>query len=385
MVAGRGLRGEVTAAGDTAEFGVNPPEILAVTICATARYQYALTAQARAVAANLGRLTVPVHIVLVGDSGLKPIDALYRELLPGDNFRVHVDTRFTDLPRPKDGEDPNNNYQPAAQLLIARMRTAAFAKARALGATMCWSLDSDVIPGPTCLENLSWLLRFDRGYYGVAISPYVSQGGGGWLAGRGTPQQPILPDWLPEERDVPKDLRNRLEQHQKKLLELKEAPSPELLAEGKALHEAVEKSPPKGDVFSASSGGKWRRRGWLDQAYPALGRGAIVPSDWCGFGNTLLSDRALLFADFLGYDGKGTEDLFVVWKRWHQQGIRIGACLHELSGHVIRRKDGSGYVYVAPRYETEGETVGHIRAEHRPWYPMDATDKFDPSNDGRLS
>jgi hypothetical protein len=56
----------------------------------------------------------------------------------------------------------------------------------------------------------------------------------------------------------------------------------------------------------------------MDAAYPGLGIGAVVPSDRCGFGCTLMSKRALSLAQFDGYDGSGTEDLYMVWKRWHR-------------------------------------------------------------------
>ena len=42
------------------------PEKLAVTICATGRYQYAMKAQARAIHANLCRYAGPIAIILVG-------------------------------------------------------------------------------------------------------------------------------------------------------------------------------------------------------------------------------------------------------------------------------------------------------------------------------
>jgi hypothetical protein len=77
------------------------------------------------------------------------------------------------------------------------------------------------------------------------------------------------------------------------------------------------KCKPLGNVFFCNSK-KFRRRGWMDAAYPGLGIGAVVPSDWCGFGCTPMSKRALSLAQFDGYDGSGTEDLYMVWKRWHR-------------------------------------------------------------------
>ena len=38
---------------------------------------------------------------------------------------------------------------------------------------------------------------------------------------------------------------------------------------------------------------------------PGHWRGSVVPTDWCGFGCTLMNKRALTAAHFDGYDGRG--------------------------------------------------------------------------------
>lgn len=370
---------------------IAPEKIIAVTICATERYQYAMTAQARAVHANLCRLTNPIRIILVGDKKLENIEKLYRKLFERakEQVRVVMIQNFT--------EQKAENYKPSAQLMIAQMRTAAFQAARTEGADFCWSLDSDVIPKTAdCFRTLSWILEMPNAFYEVAISPYPSQGGGDMLTGRGTPEHPISQDYGNDERAIPEELQKRIDGNKAaidalvKIAQEAKKPFPdlpkELRDEAGAIDKAIGECPPRGNVFEMNAKNGWRRRGWLSAAYPGLGRGSVVPTDWCGFGSTLLTRRALDECDFAGYDGGGTEDLYIIWKRWHQVGIRIGAALHEPSSHVSRRKDGKYFMsyvrFVTDADESKGECVGHLRTEQRPFYCHDAGELFDPANDG---
>ena len=355
------------------------PEKLAVTICATGRYQYAMKAQARAIHANLCRYAGPIAIILVGDDGLKDIEKLYGDLFSKkDDASVIRVAGFS--------ETKGENYKNEAQLLIAQMRTAAFVRARTWGASIVWSFDSDVIPKSSdCFRTLRWILDIPNAFYEVAVSPYPSQGGGDFLTGRGTPENPILSDYADQEREIPAELAASIAALKAEIEAIKQA-TPEMIERMSALRRKVGECPPKGNVFEMNSKNGWRRRGWLSVAYPGLGRGTIVPTDWCGFGCTLLSRRALDECDFLGYDGGGTEDLYVVWNRWHQVGIRIGSALHEPSSHVSRRKDGKHYVstvrFVTDADESKGECVGHLRTIQRPFYAHDAGEKYDRTNDG---
>jgi hypothetical protein len=197
-----------------------------------------------------------------------------------------------------------------------------------------------------------------------------------------------MQDFSTKERIIPEDLAKRMAASELAMAAIKPPamPSKELIDELTAINKAVGECPPNGNVFEMNAKHGWRRRGWLSAAYPALGRGAIVPTDWCGFGSTLLTRRALDETDFLGYEGAGTEDLFVIWHRWHQIGIRIGSALHEPSGHVSRRADGK-YFYSQVRFVTEGdeakgECVGHIRTIQRPFYSQEPGELFDAANDG---
>jgi hypothetical protein len=81
-----------------------------------------------------------------------------------------------------------------------------------------------------------------------------------------------------------------------------------------------------------------------------------------------MSARALALATFEGYDGKGTQDLFLCWHRWHQNGLRIAAIPHTCADHVKRDAKGE-VVHHRAYHETEGEYRGHLRQRQQPWMP----------------
>lgn len=348
--------------------------VLAVTCCVTAGYNYALAAQARAVAANLAQWEGGGHIIFATDSPETVAGAveIYREL--GDEWRIHVIAdRFADNPK---------NYKEQAQFTIAQMRTAVFSKARALRADYTWSLDSDVLPPNNALRCMIDAVSFDSNFYSVATCPYPSQGGGGFLFGRGTPQAQICDDVYDDERTIPDELKARRDALHAELEKGK--PSPELLDQWRQVRDEIKRCPAIGNVFELNAKG-WRKRGWGEMAYPAIGKGAIVPTDWVGFGCTLMDKRALFLADFTGYEGRGTEDLFAVWRKWHPEGLKLAAIPHALCHHVVRKYDRSGYVLCYAYHETEGDCAGHIRLKHLPFYEMNAGEAYDPANDGNMN
>lgn len=375
---------------------------LAVTVCATKQYAYALAAQLRRVQKALRYAEWKdggTYILVTNDRDVgKEMTALCKSLLPEFEARVVVNTMG----------DGHKNYKEDAQMLIAQMRTAAFSEARALDVDYCWSLDSDVLPPANGFACMLWSLGFDRGYYSIACCPYPSQGGGGFLGGRGTIYQPILPDWQPEERQLPEELLARINSGKTEVKSLEAAmealrlsPETDETKRAKAteigekmreahkslaaLDEEVKKCPPKGNIFEVNGKG-WKRRGWLDNCYPAIGKGAMLPSDWCGFGCTLMGRAALAEADFIGYEGRGTEDLYIVWNRWYKAGMRINVITHAPADHVIRNPGKPGrFCLMQATHETEGEYVGHLRYSSKPWYPMELGEKFDPANDGILT
>ena len=264
------------------------------------------------------------------------------------------------------GDDTSQSYKEAAQMRIAALQGAAFAFAKSkVRADLCWSVESDTIPTAESLRVLEWTLAMPTAdgtpYYDVAAATYPN---GLFLGGFGTPQNPIAEDFLPAERKLSSRLKLCLEQCEARL---KEAKSPETAQkEGKRLgrlRDRVKKSPPEGNVWEVTAKHGWRRRGWMEFAYPGIGRGAIVPSDWCGLGCTLMSKRALALADFNGYDGRGTQDLFLCWKRWYPAGLRISCVPHVACDHV-KRRDGK-IEHMMAGHATEGEFRGHLRVETR--------------------
>ena len=350
---------------------------LAITVCATKKYCYAMKAQARRVQAACEGIETG-NIILVGDDALKSIVEFYKSIMPKWDCEMLA---FKNLPTIEKG------YDGQAQLLIAQLRTAAFERARALDVDQCWSLDSDVLPPPNALKWMQHMLNFDD-LYSISTCPYPSQGGGGFLGGRGTIYQPILPDFYEEEREIPDELKKDLAHNRAALEEAHKAKDQKkadeigaLLAE---LDKKVRECPSIGSVFTVNAK-QWKKRGWFDNAYPALGFGAVVPSDWCGFGCTLMNKRALGLAHFDGYDGRGTEDLYICWNRWYPAGLKINCIPHCPCDHVIRNPGKPGfYIHCQARHETEGECVGHLRVQHRPWYSFDPGEIYNIENDGKF-
>jgi hypothetical protein len=330
---------------------------LAIYTAATTGYGHALAAQARRVVAAIAlepRLTETLFIFVTDNRSVVEA-AMNIYDMAGIPTEIIITTKTG-------GE----NYKEAAQLLIASMRQSASTRALAWGADMCLALDSDVLPPANFLRCSIDMLQFDGGYYSVAFCPYPSQGGGAFLGGRGTPQNPILPDFYEDEKDVPVEM---IETRDKLREKMKDANPPESLRD--ELHEAEKKIrevPPKGNVFE-SNAKKWRRRGWFDFCYPAIGRGAVVPVEWIGFGCTLMDRHALALCDFTGYDGKGTEDLFINFRRWHPAGLRIACIPHCPCDHVIRDKEKGGHILVATGHADDEEHSGHLRQWRTAWHP----------------
>lgn len=349
---------------------------LVITVAATENYCYAMKALARRVTANFvaAKWTDKVTAIIAGDMSRPVKDAVneWRDILPPGSDVIHISAVRN--------ASESANYKPEAQILVARLRGAAFAKARALGAELCWSLDSDTLPPANALRCMVHMLKFDSGFYGVSFCPYP---GAAFLGGRGTPQNPISEDYIETERVLTDTVKTQKEELQK-LIDVentaaKEAgkpvePSKDLLEKRDALSKAIRECPPDGSLWEVIAKHGWRRRGWFEAAYPGIGLGSVVPSDWCGFGCTLLGREALALADFDGYDWKGTEDLYVVWKRWHPAGIRINAIPHAPCDHVIWSKKRGGdekeYTLVKAYHEANGECVGHLRISNHPWLEL---------------
>ncbi|NBW10691.1 MAG: hypothetical protein EBR82_21965 [Caulobacteraceae bacterium] len=261
--------------------------------------------------------------------------------------------------------DRHECYKDDAQLIIAKIQQKAFAKARELGADMFWSIESDVLVPPNALNVLKQALEFDDGYYGIGMITYPN---GQFLGGRGTPRNHICEDATEDERELPEDLKKKIEKRKKemeKLSESKKPPTKEQEQEWAKIQDEIKKCPPKGNIFELQSKG-WKKRGWMESAYPAIGRGAILPTDWVGLGCTMLNKKALSLATFEGYELKGTQDLFLCWNRWHPAGIKMCVIPHVLCHHVKRKvgKDEkrTDEIEVHEAYhELDGEYEGHLR------------------------
>ena len=350
---------------------------LAITICATVKYTYALGMQANAVISAICELVrrtkggdFKLNIVIVGNGCEKSrkVATYYKNMLVGK-----VDVLVTEV-SVADNDD-NKNYKAKAQLLISKLRTLAFNEAKRWGATHVWSLDSDVIPKANSLACMADTLKFDDGYYSVASCIYPSQGGGLFLCGRGTPKRNILEDIYLDEKEVPERVLSRIESYEKEVegmsLSLKEKFDISLADKMRISMKKVSRlkryigkkcKPKTMNVFELNSK-KWRKRGWFDFAYPAIGKGAVVPTDWMGFGCALINEKALNLIDFSGYMGGGTEDLFIIWNRWHPNGIKIAAIPHCPADHIVRIGKNKDLFHIFTYHEPDGEFVDHLRQD----------------------
>lgn len=337
------------------------------TTATSGGYARALETQARRVIASLfleKRISEEdVLVVLVTDKKEEVQEAYetYTQCMPRATVKILDNQKFT---------RSEKNYDRGSQLLIAQMRTAATKEALAWGSDVCLSLDGDVLPPHNAIRCMLDMLEFDGGYYGVSFCPYPSHGGGSFLGGRGNVERQIFPDYFEDEKDIPERLLKKRENLRKKLQALTK-PNKELVSELQSLEKEIEQVPPKMNVFQANAK-KWRRRGWFDMAYPAIGKGAIVPVDWTGFGCTMMNREALSLCDWAGYEGHGTEDLFINYHRWAANDIKMCCIPHCPCDHVVRNPDPNKnlgeYVHVRAFHDTDQEYVGHLRQKHQEWY-----------------
>lgn len=348
---------------------------LVIVIVATKKYQYALIAQSRAIRQNLSLLNWNSSVDIILVTCKNPIDKLlnnYSQIL-GDKCKIHHIIL--------DVNDNYPNYKENAQLLITQLYTKAFDLAKTLSPDYLWTLESDVIPDINNLRCMIDMLNFDGGYYDVAFCPYVSSGKGGIMGGRGNDYQHILPNVYEDEREITQELKDKIEENNKKFKEYqdkKEKPPKELYEKMEYFKGEVEKSPPKGNVFTLN-GIKWRQRGWLEWAFPGVGKGCVVNSDWMPTGNNLFSKNAIQYLDFAGYEGKGTQDLFLAFKKLKQHGIKICVIPHSVSHHVVRDKMEDGtikYKIMMLRHESEGECVGHLRQSEHEFFNHEPGEEF---------
>lgn len=362
---------------------------LAITICATEKYSYAVNAQAYSVQSAIyeyircRNTPLKVSLILVSDGCKKmcSLENLYIKLLSHESIKLEIlHRKLHDIKQPKVG------YKTEAQRLIARLRSIAFSLAKNEVPDYCLSLDSDILIKANALVCMEDALTFDNYYYSVAMSTYPSQGGGAFLGGRGSYARRILENVYNDEKNVPEKILNRLESLKNQYNECVTLIRSETQEDKINIHKKIrtlnskmanwhkyvsKRMPATGNVFELNGKG-WRQRGWFDFAYPGIGKGSIVPIDWTGFGCLLINRKALNFIDFHGYIGEGTEDLFINWERWYPNGIKIACLPHCPSDHVIRKRTQKGENFnelflIFSHHQVGGESDGHLRQIAKPF------------------
>jgi hypothetical protein len=339
----------------------------AITVAATKSYLHAFPQCVRSICAAAAHHAEAYFVLATDESkdAKAAAEVAQRELPEG--WKVTV----LNLPIK---DDKSTRYKEEAQMRIAALQGAAFSFARKIRAEKCWVVESDTIVPADALRVLEWTLDMPTAdgspHYDIAAGTYPN---GLFLGGFGSPSHQIAEDFLPHERQLPPKLKLCFEECEKRLKAVKDPKSgeKEMKRMGR-LRERIKNKPPEGNVWEITAKHGWRRRGWMDFAYPGIGKGAVVPSDWCGLGCTLLSKRALAHADFCGYDGRGTQDLFLCWHRWYPAGLKIACVPHVVADHIKRKPpeapaDAPDIIHYRAYHETEGECRGHLRVRQQPF------------------
>lgn len=341
---------------------------IAITFAATEKYlegmPWLIPALSQNVAELARRRKVEVAIFAVGDDALEEkvrplaVENGLAQWMGKTRCEIHFKTHWA-----KDGK----KYEPAQNQAVASMRMAGVNAARAWGADALWFLDADVIPPANALACSLEMTEFDAGYYSVAFCPYPSQGGGSFLGGHGSARSPIFPDFGPDEREVPDELKAEFEEAVK-LYEAEK--NSETYGSMQEIRRKIEKTCPPlygANIMKHNAEFGWRRRGWYDFAYPAIGEGAVLPTSWWGFGCTLFAGVTIPYIDFVGYNGRGTEDLFVGYEKLERRGFRSVVIPHCPVSHILRDEE-TGEVELCYAYHesVDDETRGHLRRKRMP-------------------
>ena len=366
---------------------------LGIYTASTLNHSYALKAQARALhsACVYAEIEDPIIVLVCSDDDFFcSVKKEYENLLPKSKVILIKNKDFFD-------SEKRESYKNSVQLMIARMRTIATKRLLSEGCDRILSMDSDVLPKHNSIQCMLDTLMFDKGYYGVVQCPYPSQGGGSFLGGGGTKEQNILPDFAENELIIPKELKKEKKEAEKDLQsfiinldknKVQKNKKTDIEIQGKQenlrrIDEEIKSCPPKANVFELN-GKKWRKRGWFDYAYPAIGKGSTVPVDWVGFGCTMMTRDTAAMCDWTGYNGGGTEDLYIIWNRWKDYNINIANIAHCPCDHIVRdRENKKRYIHVKTYHEQKGEHEGHLRQINIPWYSQDLGEDYDESNDGQ--
>jgi len=355
----------------------NSEKILCVGVAATRSYLYAWRSCIRRITAAVAHWDSG-HFIFACDKSKECKDAaeFVKHELP-ENWKIHVIAH--DMP-----DDTSQNYKTEAQFRIATLDTSLIHMSRKLKADLLWLVESDVLVNADSLRLNEWVLNMPDGYYDISMGTYPN---GSFLGGRGDYQHVISEDWKKEEKKLPKRLLGILKNSEKRLKQYhiiipkneEEFKKYKYLIDKEQkrlgrLHEKIKNSPPIYGIWETIAKFGWRKRGWLEHAYPSIGRGAILPSDWVGFGNTLLSKKALSLVNFDNYppDCSSTQDLHAVRHCWRPNGIRMCVVTHSPCSHVKpdisedKKRLGTYHILYA-YWEPEGEYENHLRVTKKPW------------------
>lgn len=340
-------------------------KVLAVCTYATKSYLHAWKQCIRGITTAISHYPEG-HFIYACDDSKECKDAaeLLKTELPA-NWKIHVIIH-------KIEDDTSQNYKEEAQIRIGQLQGSAFSAARKVKSDLCFSVESDVLITPDSLRVLEWALNMPNSdgspIYDIAAGTYPNSSP---LLGFGTPQNPIAEDFLPKERKLKPRIKLVFEECEKRLKYFdKNTPKENIEKEQKRMarvHKYIKKCPPDGNIWEVIAKYGWRRRGWLEHAMPP-GLTQVFQTDWCGLGVTLLSKKALALADFNGYEGKGTQDLYLCWKKWYPNGLKIAGVPHIYCDHVKKREKEIEHL-IAFR-ETEGEYRGHMRVKTQKWIPL---------------
>jgi hypothetical protein len=342
--------------------------MLAITTQATKSYTYALEAQLPLMVAALRYAGIDEAVfILAGDhseelkKAAKTIEKDLRDGTPKIRFE-HLALNV--------GDNGNAKHQKSSNLVIAKLQAAAWHKARMMGADRLWNLEADILPNANTLQCMIDVLAFDHGRYDVAFCTYPNED---FVGGRGDDQHWIFPNVFDDERQATPEMHKRIKargERKAALARNKEDPTAEDLKEWKELDDLVAKPPAMGNVWQLQSK-HYRRRGWLTSAYPGVGLGAVVPSDWIVLGCTLMSRRALDLANFTGYDGGSTQDLWLARRVFRPMGMQFACIPHAVCSHVKQdRAEGREpalRIMYARHEMVDKECYGHLRSDQRPW------------------
>jgi len=342
--------------------------MLAIGTYATRSYTYAMREQLPMLVAALQYAEYQGEVVWIFacDNSSEAKTAFDRHARQLDKMGVKCHAIKVDCGR-RDGK--NKGHKQQSNKLIATMQAAAMGQARAFNVDEFWSLESDILPQAktlrVCLDSLKW----DKGYYDVVMCTYPNSN---FLGGHGTPQHWICDNVYPDERKLPPDLQKRFDRRKKLMEYLSHKQKQPTMAdrnEWRKVDELVKQCPPIGNVFALNARSGWRPRGWLTDAYPGVGMGALLPTRWVGMGCTLLSKRALSLAEFTGYDGGGTQDLWLSWKCWQAHGLNLAVSSHALCSHakIVQEKGKIKHIVYHAFHEMMGLQQGHLRMETRPF------------------